>query len=106
MTVTQHKRILTSPLREKKEGWISVDERMPDEETACLVYTPEGKDEPPRIDLEYFCDGCWNVHNDHYEHFCCIAKGGDENWTGPSAKAPYTHWMPLPDAPTQENQHG
>lgn len=89
-------------------GWISVEDRLPDEETTCLVYTPANKEDDERRDLEYFCDGCWNVHNDHYEHFMAVggagAAGPDSFCIGPSADAPYTHWMPLPAAPSAPGQ--
>lgn len=45
-------------------------------------------------------EGGWMQHNDNYEHYCMVAKGGsDISWSGPSEKAPYTHWMPIPPLP-------
>ena len=87
-----------------KDQWISVEDRLPDEETMCLVFVPESNNDHAHIRIEYFSDGCWNDHNDHYEHFMAVggagAAGPDVICTGPSADAPYTHWMPLPAAPS------
>jgi hypothetical protein len=46
-------------------------------------------------------EGGWMQHNDHYEHYCMVAKGGgdDISWHGPSEKAPYTHWLKIPEFP-------
>lgn len=90
-------------------GWISVEERLPEPGMGVLVYTPPQPGDWPdsvRISIDGIdpeSDGdYWVEHGEHYEHWCCIAKGGDDiNWHGPSEKAPYTHWMPLPDLPAK-----
>lgn len=83
-------------------GWISVDERLPEVDQLALVYVPSKAGEPD--DIRFDCidpndddHASWLAHNEHYEHFCCVAKPEDS--IGPSEKAPYTHWMPLPAAP-------
>ena len=87
-------------------GWIPVSERMPEPGILVLVYTPPQPGDYPgdvRIGFDYIDpDGddptYWFNHGESYEHFCCVACDG---MTGPSEKAPYTHWMPLPAAPQE-----
>ncbi|MBY6030016.1 DUF551 domain-containing protein [Halomonas sp. DP8Y7-1] len=87
--------------------WISVKDRLPEAEKLVVVYTPpQSGDCPEDIRMEFDCidqdSGLWFGHSEHYEHYCCVAKGGcDISWSGPSEEAPYTHWMPLP-APPEE----
>lgn len=84
-------------------GWISVDDRLPDAGMLVLVYSPPQPGDWPdsiRIEFDFIdpdSDGpIWHNHSEHYEHYSCVAKGGaGVEWTGPSASAPYTHWMPL-----------
>lgn len=88
------------------DTWIPVSERMPDEGALVLVYTPPQPGDFPenvRIGFDYIDpDGddptYWAEHGESYEHFCCVACDG---MTGPSEKAPYTHWMSLPAAPQE-----
>ncbi|WP_335949980.1 DUF551 domain-containing protein [Klebsiella michiganensis] len=88
-------------------GWIPVSERMPEPGILVLVYTPpQPGDYPGDVRIEFDCidpDGddptYWFNHGENYEHFCCVACDG---MTGPSEKAPYTHWMPLPAGPKEK----
>lgn len=92
-------------LERLRQSWISVAERLPEPGVTVFVYSPPQPDDWPdsvrigfdAVDPE---DGeSWINHNAHYEHYCCVAKG-DTPMTGPSEKAPYTHWMPAPAVPT------
>nr|WP_233430126.1 DUF551 domain-containing protein [Klebsiella oxytoca] len=79
---------------------------MPEPGILVLVYTPPQPDDYPgdvRIGFDYIDpDGddptYWFNHAENYEHFYCVACDG---MTGPSEKAPYTHWIPLPAAPQE-----
>lgn len=87
--------------------WFPVSERMPEPGILVLVYTPPQPGDYPgdvRIGFDYIDpDGddptYWFNHGENYEHFCCVACDG---MTGPSEKAPYTHWIPLPAGPKEE----
>ncbi|GKV89311.1 hypothetical protein PEC301619_12930 [Pectobacterium carotovorum subsp. carotovorum] len=82
--------------------WIKTSERMPAPGEIVLVFSPEKPGiDPERIDFDFIDpDGddpeYWFEHGERYEHFCCVACDG---MTGPAEKAPYTHWMPLPEPP-------
>ncbi|TEA78679.1 DUF551 domain-containing protein [Allopusillimonas ginsengisoli] len=96
--------------------WINVKDQLPAPGVSVLVFTPpQPGDYPGDVRVEFdFIDpdsdeSCWHNHNEHYEHYCCVAKGGsDVSWTGPSEEAPYTHWMAIPVLPratlTQQEQ--
>lgn len=81
--------------------WISVEERLPAADTLVLTYTPpQPGDYPDDIRYEFdFIDsdtGDWYHHGEHYEHYLAVAPPASQ---GPSEKAKYTHWMPLPEPP-------
>lgn len=93
--------------------WISVQDRLPEVGVLVLVYWPPGphdyQDQPNYtfdcIDENDDEHKSWWNHNEHYEHFCCVAK--PEGSVGPSEKAPYTHWAPLtPPAMTNASEGG
>ena len=106
ITTDQAEAYAAAKVRESAQ-WVSVNERLPDKGLMVLVYSPpQPGDWPDSIRIEFDCidpdsdDPCWHNHSEHYEHYCCIAKGGsDIEWSGPSEKAPYTHWMPPPPIP-------
>ena len=83
--------------------WISVEDRLPDDNELVLVYTP-GDDGGTEFD--FIEGGVWSDHEDSYQHFLDIGGssgcGDDVSVTGPSQEAPYTHWMPLPEGPDSE----
>ena len=61
---------------------------------------------PERYMFDFIEDDGWVKHNEDYDHFCCVAPPGS---TGPSADAPYTHWLlipELPEAPANQKQAG
>jgi hypothetical protein len=89
-----------------KVEWISVDDRMPDAGVLVVVYSPPTEYDWPGYDnISFDCidpedddHATWKGHNEHYEHYCCVAKG--EGSVGPSADAPYTLWAPIPKLPS------
>lgn len=91
------------------QGWIKCGDRLPEKGVVVMVYTPPQPGDWPdtvRIDFDSLDPDCddpyWSNHGDQYEHYSCIAKDDDNSWSGPSESAPYTHWMPLPAAPSAE----
>ena len=64
----------------RKQEWISVDERLPEEKVNCLVHYKHA-----------YCDndGYWDIGVSFYD--------GHEFHIGLEYKV--THWMPLPEAP-------
>jgi uncharacterized protein DUF551 len=86
--------------------WISVDERLPEAGVLVLVYTPpQNGDYLDDVRISFDCidpesddPTYWQAHGEDYEYFCCVAK--PEGSIGPSEKAPYTHWTPIPPPPT------
>jgi len=99
---------LSQPAAAPMSGWISVDERLPQVGVQVLTYSPPQRyDHPGDVRISFDCidpndddHASWLNHNEHYEHYCCVAK--PEGSTGPSERAPYTHWQPLPTAPDTE----
>lgn len=96
-----------------QSGWISVDERLPEVGIAVLVYEPPRPEDWPRtarISIDHICPDYeyWHDHSGSYEHFMAIgganAVDPDCPSTGPDAKAPYTHWMPLPPPPSTKGE--
>lgn len=57
--------------------WISVEDRLPDEDDKCLV---------------------WNGH-----HIFVAIYWGDGVWKFDSYACEITHWMPLPEPPKEDN---
>lgn len=88
-------RVFKAALRSqgKVEGWRPI-ETAP-EGVPCIVGWIDDGDECTEFDtLE---EGIWQMHYGGWEHFISVAPPGSR---GPSEKAPYTHWMPLPPVPT------
>ncbi|AXF52955.1 MAG: hypothetical protein [Caudoviricetes sp.] len=94
-----------SPEVVHNNGWQPIETAPKDQ--LVMVYTPPTiHDYPDSVNIRFdhidsdIADDYWYEHGEHYEHYCCVAK--PEGSIGPSEKAPYTHWMPLPAAPKQE----
>ena len=65
---------------QKGNGWISVEERLPEVESSYLTYTDKGS-----IIIDSFC-----IYPEH----------GTKFWVGGNGRV--THWMPLPEAPKED----
>ncbi|WP_312465768.1 DUF551 domain-containing protein [Atlantibacter hermannii] len=68
------------------DGWIPVSERMPDETQPVIVVADGGV---VQRTVYQFCDGVWI---DWYEQYDEVPHDA------------FTHWMPLPAAPKQEDE--
>lgn len=77
--------------------WISVTDRLPDEDEWVLVYGPD-----------------WaNPKTYHVGHVDCVYKGGvtfevgsnPNDYYGTESTNTITHWMALPDPPTLSESH-
>ena len=88
-------------------AWLPI-ESAPKDGTLVVLYSPNGPDDWPdsfQVTFDYFCEDYenWFHHSEAHEHYMAVggsnACGPDVVCTGPSEKAPYTHWMPLPAAP-------
>ena len=64
--------------------WISIKNKLPDNEEIFLVYRGEAKD--PEIEL-----GLWNKNKEKFEYY-------DNEYYGYKIDD-VTHWMPLPEPP-------
>ena len=87
--------------------WLPI-ESAPKDGTLVVLYSPNGPDDWPdsfKVTFDYFCKDYenWFHHSAAHEHYMAVggsnACGQDAVCTGPSEKAPYTHWMPLPSVP-------
>jgi hypothetical protein len=63
--------------------WISVKERLPEENGLYIAYVPDEENyDKERIETDYFMDGIWLSHTFYTRRINGI-----------------THWMPLPTKP-------
>ena len=70
--------------------WISIKNKLPDNEEIFLVYRGEAKD--PEIEL-----GLWNKNKKKFEYYDseCYGYKIDD----------VTHWMPLPEPPKESDNN-
>lgn len=79
--------------------WLPIDTVPHD--VVVLVYEPPTPDFPDgNIGFDIYTDDCWLRHAEHYDHFCVVACDG---MIGPSEDPKYTHWLPLPPLPHEED---
>jgi hypothetical protein len=84
----------------QQDGWIAVNDRLPNDGETVLVYTPPMRGEEWRVDFDGRDDGIWVEHANCREHYMAVTggKGCLDDGTpcvGPSEDAPYTHWKPI-----------
>lgn len=82
-------------------GWSPIETAPEGKLLVVCWFDRDDPENPERHDFDYLEDGVWAKHADDYDHFCCVAPPGSH---GPSADAPYTHWMALPDVPAALSQ--
>jgi hypothetical protein len=77
--------------------WISVDERMPEPDTECLVYGPNNWfDDQPFIAID-----TWREQREAPVGFSSATVPIGLGWDDASSDDSYTHWMPLPPPPVR-----
>ena len=81
--IIQDLRRENAELRARVQEWISVDDRLPEEKSNCIVYYQHA-----------YCDndGYWAIEMCFYD--------GEKFQLNPAYKV--THWMPLPQPPKGE----
>lgn len=94
------------------DAWQPI-ETAPEGELVLVYAPPQSGDYPDdvRIKFDYICPDYegWHDHCASYEHYMAVggsnACGPDVVCTGPTEKAPYTHWrrIPLPPAITAKD---
>jgi hypothetical protein len=89
-----------------RDAWQPI-ETAPEGKLVVVAWLDKDDPEnPERHAFDFIEDDGWVKHNEDYDHFCCVAPPGS---TGPSADAPYTHWLlipELPEAPANQKQAG
>ena len=69
-------------------GWVSVQDRLPENRSMCLTYSPKGKMRVAEAFLpnpdDYPNECWWSVHGQGGHHYVAV-----------------THWMPLPEPPEE-----
>ena len=90
---------LVAAIERLESPWIPVSERLPEDHVLVVVLWYESdSDDSRRIDIDYIEEEMWGDWFNRAEHF--NIAGGNCN-----EEAPYTHWMPLP-SPPKENNNG
>ena len=73
------------------QNWISVLQKMPENDSPVLVYTPKNQHQTIWID-------CWQMQQEDPLGFSSVAIEVGYGWDGFEFEE-VTHWKPLPDAP-------
>ncbi|MCI8620245.1 MAG: DUF551 domain-containing protein [Oscillospiraceae bacterium] len=90
--------------------WISVKDRLPDEDDDVLLLVREtefyGKHQEKRKVYRWIFTG-WRIDGEWATTYCHGHKMLDEeSKTSPNFVYAVTHWMPLPAPPEEEALHG
>lgn len=105
--------IYDTPQEPAAPEWIPVSERLPETGVMVIVRSPAQDGDwtdDDRIAFDHISEDYedWHAHCESFEHYMAVggsnAAGPDVVCTGPSQKAPYTHWTPIP-AFRKEGQH-
>lgn len=98
-------KLYATPQEAAAPEWIPVGERLPKTGEVVVVRAPAGEGDwtnDDRICLDFISEDYedWHEHCGSYENYMAVggsgAAGPDCVCTGPSEKAPYTHWAPIP----------
>jgi hypothetical protein len=84
----------TQAKRDVMSEWISVKERLPPAYLFVLVFCETGTDEPSSFSLARWDNDHWTIIGDGESVW------DDLHW-GINSDNEITHWMPLPEPPTE-----
>lgn len=85
----------------RKDAWQPI-ETAPEGKLLVVAWLDkDDPDNPERHAFDFIEDDGWVRHNEDYDRFLYVATLGS---TGPSAHAPYTHWIELPEVPAALSQ--
>lgn len=79
------------------QGWQPIETAPEGKLLVVCWLDKDDPNNPERHMFDFIEDGGWVRHNEDYDHFLCVAPPGSR---GPSADAPYTHWLDIPEVPT------
>lgn len=82
-----------------RDAWLPIETAPEGELVICMWLDKEDDEHPARYNFDYFEDGIWMNYFSEHEHYAIAGVA-----TGRSEDAPYTHWIPLPAAPTAQPQ--
>lgn len=88
--------VLAAPAQaEPVAGWISVDDRMPEAETTCLVYSKHAWEKTPSIKIDK-----WSEQHECPVPFSSVSVPIGLGWDDHDDYWEVSHWHPLPSPPT------
>ena len=82
-----------------KDNWISVDDRLPDNEDMVFIYPEPDFDESGRIVLAYYSQYDGGTNGVKKNKWYCFDRSGYE-----FERDYVTYWMPLPACPNKPKE--
>jgi hypothetical protein len=85
-----------APPSAPQQAWISVEERLPESGTECLVWGRAGWEKEPSIKMDR-----WDEQHEAPLSFSSVTIPVGQGWDAHDDDS-VTHWMPLPQPPQQQ----